>query len=83
MRLPGGIDLLAAWMEGFRTGYVGGYIYPRSVPREKIFFAGDPLADWLAYGGQTIDVRTLWTSRVSPCSCIFSTFGVAQHNSRS
>lgn len=38
MRLPGGIDLLAAWMEGFRTGYVGGHTYPRSVPRENDFF---------------------------------------------
>ena len=83
MRLPGGIDLLAAWMEGFRTGYVGGHTYPRSVPREIDFFAGDPLADWLAEGGQTIDICTLWTSRVSPRPCIFFTFEVTQHNSRS
>jgi len=69
-RLPGGVDLLAAWMEAFRTGYVGGYIYSRPVSRESRTFADDPLAGWLAEGGQTIDVRTLWTSRVSPCPCI-------------
>ena len=26
---------------------------------------GDAGSDWLAEGGQTIDVRTLWTSQVS------------------
>lgn len=32
-RLPEGIDLIATWMEAFRTGYIGGQVYPYLIPR--------------------------------------------------
>ena len=83
MRLPGGFDLIVTWMEAFRTGYVSEYIYPHPVPRDNKILAGDPLVDWLTEGGQTVDLRTMWKSRVSPCPCIFSTFEVAQRDFRS
>ena len=36
MRSIGGIDLIAAWMEAFRTGYVGEYIDPCLVPSDLL-----------------------------------------------
>ena len=33
MRLPGGIDLITAWMEAFRTGYIGEKSTPNSFPK--------------------------------------------------
>ena len=69
-RFPGGIDLIATRMEAFRTGYVGECIYPHIVSGDSLTQVpvGDELVDWLAEGGQTIDVRNLWASRVSPVS---------------
>lgn len=83
-RLPAGVDLVTAWMEVFRTGYIGRCIYPHLALRNPIYFlAGDVVVDWLAEGGQTVDMRTLWASRVSSCSCMLFTFELAQDNSRS
>ena len=70
-------------MEAFRTGYVGGYICPHLVSGDNIILVGDALVDWLAEGGQTVDLRTMWTSRVSPSLCIYSVFEVTQRNFRS
>ena len=33
---------------------------------------GDIMVDWLAEGGQTVDMRTLWSSRV----CLLTTAGL-------
>ena len=35
MRLPGGIDLIAARLEAFRTGYIGKYACPQLVPEDS------------------------------------------------
>ena len=63
---PGGLDLVAAGANLSRVGYVGepgDCAYIVRGPDEVIL--GDAGSDWLAEGGQTIDVCTLWTSRVS------------------
>ena len=62
----GGLDLVTAVAKVFREGYIGepgGYVHIVRGSDEVIL--GDALSDWLAEGGQTIDVCTLWTSRVS------------------
>ena len=63
---PGGLDLVTAVANAFRVGYIGepgGYVYVMRGSNEVIL--GDAIGGWLAEGGQTIDMRTLWTSRVS------------------
>ena len=63
---PGGLDLIIAAANVSRIGYIGesgGYVHIVRGSDEVIL--GDAVGDWLAKGGQTIDVRTLWTSRVS------------------
>ena len=37
-RLPGGVDLVATWMEAFRTGYIGVHAYPHLVPGDSLGF---------------------------------------------
>jgi len=64
-RWPGGIDLIAEMMNVFKTGYLGesDSLGPSCVKVSVI--QGDTMVDWLAEGGQTIDMHTLWTTRVS------------------
>jgi len=69
MRLPGGIDLVATLRKAFRTGYIGVHIHLHRAQRLTRILAGDGFVDWLAEGGQTVDMRTLWTTRVSLYSC--------------
>ena len=63
---PGGLDLIIAGANVFRAGYIGetgGYVH--IVRDSDKVILGDAVGDWLTKGGQTIDVYTLWTSRVS------------------
>ena len=63
---PGGLDLVVAAVNVSRVGYVGepgDCAYIVRGPDEVML--GDAVGKWLAEGGQTIDVCTLWTSRVS------------------
>ena len=47
-------------------------------------FLGDALVDWLAESGQTVDMRTLWTSRVSSViRLLCSVFDVVHDDYRS
>lgn len=64
-KLPGGIDLVDAMINVFKTGYLGKFrarIYGGAPTKMS---PGDGLVDWLAdSGGQTVDIRTLWSSHV-------------------
>lgn len=61
---PAGIDLITASINAFKYGYPGEYCFV-SIFRESYgVIPGDRMVDWLADGGQTIDLRTLWTSHV-------------------
>ena len=88
-RWPAGIDLIVAMFDEFKTGYLGESnttMYPARNPHEAIL--GDVMAGWLAEGGQTINLRTLWTSRVSLLitvrlmiliACVDVDYGTALH----
>ena len=67
---PAGIDLIVSLIDVFKTGYLGGpcgWVYFTPWSHEAIL--GDTLVDWLAEGGQTMDMRALCESRV----CILTT----------
>lgn len=64
---PWGLDLVATGVNVSRVGYIGepsSCVHIVRGPNEVIL--GDAGVDWLAQRGQTIDVRTLGASRVSP-----------------
>jgi len=64
---PAGVDLVAALDNVFKTGYLGEPDDLVHLVRESHgAMLGDTMVDWLAEGGQTIDMRMLWASRVSP-----------------
>jgi len=64
---PAGIDLIAALMNVFKTGYLGeSDNLVHLVWESHGAMLGDTMADWLAEGGQTIDMHILWSARVSP-----------------
>ena len=63
---PGGLDLIIATANAFRAGYIGesgGFVHLMRGSDEVVL--GDAVGNLLAENGQTIYVRTLWTSRVS------------------
>jgi len=63
---PAGIDLIVASVDVFKTGHLGesyALVYLARWSHEAML--GDTMVDWLAEGGQTVDMCTLWTSRVS------------------
>jgi len=63
---PAGVDLIAALNNVYKAGHLGesdDLVHLVRESHEEML--GDTMADWLAEGGQTIDVYTLWASRVS------------------
>ena len=63
---PGGLDLVTTVANMFRVGYIcepDGYVHIVRGSDEVIL--GEAIGNWLAECGQTVDLRTLWTSRVS------------------
>jgi len=80
---PAGIDLIVALINVFKTGYLGescGRAYLGRWSHEAML--GDTLVDWLAEGGQTMDMRILWRSRVG-LLITARLFNVADCNHRS
>jgi len=64
-RWPGGIDLIVAMVDVFKTGYQGESHDWVSLARwSHEVILGDIMVDWLAEGGQTVDMRALWESCV-------------------
>ena len=64
-RWPGGIDLIVAMVDVFRTGYQGeSHDWVSLAQWSHGEILGDIMVDWLAEGGQTVDMRTLWESCV-------------------
>ena len=63
---PAGIDLITALDNVFKTGYLGkSDDLAYRVWGSHGTMPGDTMVDWLAEGGQTVDMRSLWASRVS------------------
>jgi len=62
---PGGIDLVVDMINVFKSGYLGKFwVYDHDCALNEIL-PGDEIVDWLAdSGGQTVDIRTLWSSHV-------------------
>ena len=66
----GGVDLIAAMIRVFKTGYIGELSPTPAGVWANLAPPGDGITDWLAdSGGQTVDIRTLWSSHVR-CSSL-------------
>ena len=62
---PAGTDLIATLIDVFKTGYLGKSHDWVSLARwSHEVILGDTMVDWLAEGGQTMDMRALGESRV-------------------
>jgi len=76
---PAGIDLIVAMVDVFKTGYLGewacGWVSLARWSHEAI--PGDIMVDWLAEGGQTVDMRALWESCVGLLTTTRSTVLIA------
>jgi hypothetical protein len=62
---PGGVDLVVAMINVFKTGHLGRLWACTHGGAPTKVSPGDEVVDWLAdSGGQTVVIRTLWSSHV-------------------